>query len=68
MHSSFVHGDTFLHLNIAATEFCFFFFFTSNSMQNGFRSAGVPLLAPWTGKDIGRSLSFNKLDYLQRDD
>lgn len=38
---------------------------TSDSIQNGFRSTGVPLLAAWTGEDISRSPPLNKLNYLQ---
>lgn len=40
---------------------------TSNSIQDGFRGTGVPLLAAWTGEDISRSPTFNQLNYLQRD-
>lgn len=40
---------------------------TSNSIQDGFRGAGVPLLAAWTGEDVSRGPTFNQLNYLQRD-
>lgn len=40
---------------------------TPHGMENGFGGTRVPLLAAWTGKDVGRGLPFHQLDDLQRE-